>query len=348
MSATSLDDNFIDELPAMIGDCTRLTSLSLNHNKLSVVPEEIALLTGLVMLGLGDNQLKLGTAWWLASLTGLQSLWLYNNLLIALPVAIGVLTNLDDLRVQGNPLKDPPAPVIAKGLKAVREYLAYNVKYESDQSGLAPPRVKRRLPRLVTHVPELLNVARLCNHTVSSTAPADSRGNYYFTNALDGHHNVRSFWMSAAGVDNVVVDVDLGTKVSLERIELHWRSNFSPRHYTLEVSEEGRQWMLVHRCIVDPAKGEGDKVLAGEEHITALHQTYGTDRKDVIILRDDSAPVVNSALPSTGVQYVRVHMTKRWFNSYRLNQLEAWGDVIPGASYVAVDGKDKKISFRDA
>ena len=59
-------------------------------------------------------------------------------------------------------------------------------------------------------------------------------------------------------------------------------------------------------------------------------QTYGTDRKDVIVLRDDSAPVVNSALPSTGVQYVRVHMTKRWFNSYRLNQLEAWGDVIPG------------------
>lgn len=59
-------------------------------------------------------------------------------------------------------------------------------------------------------------------------------------------------------------------------------------------------------------------------------QTYGTDRKDVVVLRDDSAPVVNSALPSTGVQYVRVHMTKRWFNSYRLNQLEAWGDVIPG------------------
>jgi Leucine-rich repeat (LRR) protein len=102
----------------MIGECTRLTSLSLNNNKLSVVPESIAMLTGLVKLGFGDNQFKLGTAWWLAALTCLQSLWLYNNLLIALPVAIGVLTNLDDLRVEGNPLKDPPASVVAKGLKA--------------------------------------------------------------------------------------------------------------------------------------------------------------------------------------------------------------------------------------
>ena len=48
--------------------------------------------------------------------------------------------------------------------------------------------------------------------------------------------------------------------------------SWQPRHYTLEVSEEGRQWMLVHRCIVDPAKGEGDKVLPGEEHLTAAHQ----------------------------------------------------------------------------
>ncbi len=50
------------------------------------------------------------------------------------------------------------------------------------------------------------------------------------------------------------------------------RTYIQPRHYTLEVSEEGRQWFLVHRCIVDPAKGEGDKVIEGEEHITALHQ----------------------------------------------------------------------------
>ncbi len=50
------------------------------------------------------------------------------------------------------------------------------------------------------------------------------------------------------------------------------RTYIQPRHYTLEVSEEGRQWFLVHRCIVDPAKGEGDKVIEGEEHVTALHQ----------------------------------------------------------------------------
>mmetsp|Transcript_62149 Transcript_62149/g.100551 ORF Transcript_62149/g.100551 Transcript_62149/m.100551 type:complete len:155 (+) Transcript_62149:234-698(+) len=154
--------------------------------------------------------------------------------------------------------------------------------------------------------------------------------------------------MSSSGVDNVVIDVDLGTRVHLQRLEVHWRSNFSPRHYTLEVSEEGRQWFLVHRGIVDPSKGEGDLMKLGEEHITGVHMSYGTDRKDVVILRDSSAPTVNSALPSTGVQFVRVHMTKRWFNTYRINQLEAWGDVIAGASYVNINGKDKTISFKDA
>ena len=39
----------------------------------------------------------------------------------------------------------------------------------------------------MTYVPELVNGATLCEHTVSSTAPADSRGNYRFANALDGY-----------------------------------------------------------------------------------------------------------------------------------------------------------------
>ena len=33
--------------------------------------------------------------------------------------------------------------------------------------------------------------------------------------------------MSQAGQENVLVEVDLGTRFSLQRIELHWRSNFS-------------------------------------------------------------------------------------------------------------------------
>lgn len=32
----------------------------------------------------------------------------------------------------------------------------------------------------------------------------------------------------------------------------HWRSNFSPRRYTVEVSEEGRQWFLVYRFQPSP------------------------------------------------------------------------------------------------
>jgi len=149
-------------------------------------------------------------------------------------------------------------------------------------------------------------------------------------------------------VDNVLLDVDLGTKFSLQRIELHWRSNFSPRRYTVEVSEEGRQWFLVYRSIVHPDKGEGDEIKPEEKHITDAHMSYGTDRVDTVWLRDEGGMVVRSALPSTGIQWIRVHMTKRWFSSYRLNFLRAWGNRIEGASYVTATGKDASTSFRDA
>jgi len=40
--------------------------------------------------------------------------------------------------------------------------------------------------------------------------------------------------------------------------------------------------------------------------------------------------------------------TRRRFNSYRLNDIRAWGNRIEGASGVTADGKDTKISFADA
>ncbi len=66
-------------------------------------------------LGLGHNRLTLGTAWWLARLTGLQSLALEHNRLIAIPVTVGVLSALAELTVFGNPLRDPPRSVLAGG-----------------------------------------------------------------------------------------------------------------------------------------------------------------------------------------------------------------------------------------
>lgn len=58
--------------------------------------------------------------------------------------------------------------------------------------------------------------------------------------------------------------------------------------------------------------------------------------------------MINSTLPTTGIKFVRVHMTKRWFSGYRIAFLQVWGDRIEGASQVSALGKDVELSYRDA
>ena len=340
----SLDHNLISEMPRQIGRCTRLTLLSFCHNKLSRIPDEIANLTSLMSLQLSYNELVLGTAGWLAGLTFLQSLGLDHNKMIAIPVTVGVLVNLDHLKFEGNDLRDPPKSILEGGIRAIRDYLYYNVTYEYGGSGLAPPRARRRVEPMTVTEPQVEDAALYKRATASSTY------NHHFniSKALDGGLENNSFWRSEDREDNVFIDVDLNTKFAIERIEIHWRSNFSPRRYTVEVSEEGRQWFLVHRCIVDPAKGEGDAIDPAEAHITSTHTGYGTDRKDVIQLRKAESTMINSTLPSTGIKFVRVHMTKRWFSGYRIAFLQVWGNRIEGASQVSVSGKDVELSYRDA
>jgi len=340
----SLDHNQISEMPLQVGQCTRLTLLSFCHNKLTRIPDEIGELTSLMSLQLSHNELVLGTAGWLKTLTFLQSLSLDHNKMIAIPVTVGVLSNLDQLKFEGNDLRDPPKSVLEGGIKAIRDYLYYNVAYEYGSLGLAPPRTRKRIAPMTVREPKLEDAALYKRATASSTF----NNTHHISKALDGGLLPNTFWRSADRDDNVVVDVDLGTKFALESIEIHWRNSFSPRRYTVELSEEGRQWFLVHRCIVDPSLKEGDEVREGEEHITSMYKKYGVDRCDKIVLRRADSMMIDTVLPSSGIRYLRVHMTKRWFNSYRIAFLHAWGNRIEGASQVSASGHDVELSYRDA
>ena len=109
-------------------------------------------------------------------------------------------------------------------------------------------------------------------------ARASSTYNPHFAveRALEGGADPRAFWRSADRVDDVWVQLDLGTKFALQRVELHWRSCFAAKLYELEASEEGRQWFRVHRAVARPPQGPADALVpAGEEHITAAYDSPG-------------------------------------------------------------------------
>uniref|UniRef100_A0A7S3LX85 Leucine rich repeat domain containing protein n=1 Tax=Palpitomonas bilix TaxID=652834 RepID=A0A7S3LX85_9EUKA len=90
-----------------------LQSLDLTSNCLTALPLEIGYLTSLTELKLDGNQLT------------------------ALPVQLAHLSLLTKLDTLGNAITSPPPHIMEEGPKAVREYLAYNLPYYSEDGTIA-------------------------------------------------------------------------------------------------------------------------------------------------------------------------------------------------------------------
>ncbi|MBD2411877.1 leucine-rich repeat domain-containing protein [Nostoc calcicola FACHB-3891] len=121
LTSLDLSVNHLMTLPEAIAGLQQLTSLDLSRNKLTTLPEAIAHLQQLTSLGLSDNQLTtLPEA--IAGLQKLTSLDLSRNKLTTLPEAIADLQQLTSLDLSGNPIEKPPPEIVAKGIKAIKDY----------------------------------------------------------------------------------------------------------------------------------------------------------------------------------------------------------------------------------
>ena len=100
------DLNLEGELPAELGNLTRLQELSLGVNQLvGEIPSELGRLSRLTTLDLNNNQLTGDVPPELGSLPNLQGLYLGNNALTgAIPAELGQLSNLQALDLRGNAL----------------------------------------------------------------------------------------------------------------------------------------------------------------------------------------------------------------------------------------------------
>ncbi|WP_375469323.1 COR domain-containing protein [uncultured Nostoc sp.] len=122
LTSLNLSDNKLTTLPEVITRLQKLTSLDLSDNKLTTLPEVIARLQKLISLDLSDNKLTtLPEAF--ACLQQLTSLDLSYNQITTLPEAFACLQQLTSLDLSGNSIKKPPPEIVAKGIKAIKDYL---------------------------------------------------------------------------------------------------------------------------------------------------------------------------------------------------------------------------------
>ena len=94
------------QIPAELGDLTKLTELSLHLNELSGgIPAELGKLTDLTVLRINNNKLNGPIPAELGNLTNLTTLWLsVNRLGGGIPTALGNVTKLTTLRLNFNQL----------------------------------------------------------------------------------------------------------------------------------------------------------------------------------------------------------------------------------------------------
>jgi hypothetical protein len=98
-----LDGNFISTLPAGIGSL-KLTTLKLAHNRLEYLLDDC----------LRPNLLETLAVFWVSS-----------NNLIELPHSFVDMKNLDDMKIEYNPMRSPPMELVQEGISAGRRILIY-------------------------------------------------------------------------------------------------------------------------------------------------------------------------------------------------------------------------------
>jgi len=123
LECLSASCNALYELPDSITELSKLTVLGLDSNRLNLLPDGMGSLS-LQVLKCSHNRIEYLDDEFLAPtlLKTLRTLWVSSNNLVELPASIVRLEQLEDLHIEYNPMKSPPAELIAEGMTVVIQY----------------------------------------------------------------------------------------------------------------------------------------------------------------------------------------------------------------------------------
>lgn len=117
--------NKLSTLPPSLGELRALRFLDVHFNQLRGLPATIGNLTNLTVLDCSSNFRDFAALPdSIGDLVSLTELDLSFNQIHELPISMGRLKNLKKLKLEENPLLEPPMEVVEQGCEAVMEYMA--------------------------------------------------------------------------------------------------------------------------------------------------------------------------------------------------------------------------------
>ena len=120
-TTVAISHTLVEDFPASFTHLQFLTSLTADDVELEAIPEGFGRLRQLRHCSLCNNRIKaIPDA--LASCTNLKSLWLNWNLIEEVKEEIVTIESLEDLRMEGNPLRFPTLEVIGEGVQCARKW----------------------------------------------------------------------------------------------------------------------------------------------------------------------------------------------------------------------------------
>lgn len=119
----NLSYNRFITVPSALAGGAPLRTLMLNNNRIATIAPELCGVKTLQMLQLSGNSI-FGLPRDIGQLSGLEALWLDWNRIDRLPIEFAQLRDsLKDLRMEGNPLRTPPADVVHAGVPTICDWI---------------------------------------------------------------------------------------------------------------------------------------------------------------------------------------------------------------------------------
>jgi Leucine-rich repeat (LRR) protein len=285
----------------VLGQLTNLTSLYLNSNQLTVLPESIGQLTSLTSLSLSSNQL-LALSEALGQLTNLTSLYLRSNQLTALPESIGQLTNLTSLYLSHNQLTALPE-AIGQLTNLTSLYLRSN-----------------QLKALPEALGQLINFTSLDLRYNQLTALPEALGQLTNLTSLDLRSNQLTALPEAIGqlinLESLGLNGNTLTQLPPEIVN---KGGLVVRDYYRQRLEESTDYIYEAKLIIIGEGGAGKTSLANKL----------IDSKYKLKLEDSSTPEKSTE----GIDVLRLDFLHTSGNSFRINIWDFGGQAIYHATH---------------